>query len=133
FIMGGAAIGVAACLFSLVIQKTKEIGILKATGASPLSIILVFLSQGTFIGFFGSVLGFVGGYIALEYRETIAHTLGAWDPELYKLKNIPKHIDWNGDVPLILIGSLIICVVAALVPAIVAACVNPVKALQSGS
>ena len=132
FIMGGAAIGVAACLFSLVIQKTKEIGILKATGASPFSIILVFLSQGTFIGVLGSVLGLIGGRVALKYRENIAEALGAWDAELYKLKNIPMHIDTN-DVNLIFWGSIIICVVAALVPAIVAACVNPVKALQSGS
>ena len=132
FIMGGAAIGVAACLFSLVIQKTKEIGILKATGASPLSIIVVFLSQGTFIGVLGSVLGLLGGRVALKYREVIAETLGAWDAELYKLKSIPMHIDAN-DVNLIFWGSIIICVTAALVPAIVAACVNPVKALQSGS
>ena len=132
FIMMGAAVAIAACLFSLVIQKTKEIGILKSIGASPLSIVLVFLSQGIFVGTLGSTLGLIGGRIALKYRETIAKGLGAWDPQLYRLKDIPMYID-STDVNLIFWGAVIICLVAAFIPALVAACVNPVKALQIGS
>ena len=131
FIMGGAAIGVAASIFSLVLQKTKEIGILKATGASPLSIVIVFLSQGAFIGTVGSILGFGGGLLVLEYRNEVAKLLGAWDQTLYHLEGVPMYLD-PGDINMIFWGSIIICLVASLIPALIAACVNPVKALQSG-
>ncbi|MCM8536676.1 MAG: FtsX-like permease family protein [Lentisphaeraceae bacterium] len=131
FIMGGAAIGVAACIFSLVIQKTKEIGILKATGANPLSIIVIFLSQGAFIGILGSLIGFGGGLLVLRYREYVAKFLGAWDKELYRLDHVPMYLDPN-DINMIFWGSIIICIVASIIPAIIAACVNPVKALHSG-
>ena len=130
FIVIGAALGVAACLFSMVIQKTQEIGILKATGVSPASIILVFISQGTILGGLGSLLGLGGGFLTLMYRDHVAKWLGAWDKELYRLENVPAYYDFS-DIGLILFGSIIVCTLASAIPAIIAASVNPVKALQS--
>jgi lipoprotein-releasing system permease protein len=130
FIVIGAAIGVAACLFSIVIQKTQEIGILKATGVSPLSIIQVFVGQGTALGCIGTGLGFIGGIITLINRQAVANFLGAWDNELYKLKEVPVYYDTT-EISFIVIGAILVCSLASSVPAIIAASVNPVKALQS--
>lgn len=130
FIVVGAAIGVAACLFSVVIQKTKEIGILKATGMKPTAIIFAFLTMGTSLGILGSSLGLVGGLITLHFRELLAYSLGIWDNELYKLKHVP--VDYNsGEIALIFIISVLICAFASVIPATIAATINPVKALQS--
>ena len=131
-IMGAAGVGIGACIFSLVVQKTKEIGILKATGVSPLSIILIFLSQGLFIGVLGSTLGFLTGITVLEYRTAIASFLGKFDEGLRNLQSVPMYLD-PSDINLILWGAIGICLIAAMVPAIIAASINPVKALQGGS
>ena len=130
FIVVGAAIGVAACLFSLVIQKTKEIGILKATGVKPKSIIAVFLSMGAFLGSIGAVLGLGGGILTLTFRQEVTQILGIWDKELYRLEKVPVHYDF-ADISTILGITVLICVAASTVPAVIAAAVHPVKALQS--
>ena len=130
FIVVGAAIGVAACLFSLVIQKTKEIGILKATGVKPKSIIAVFLAMGAFLGSLGALLGLGGGVLTLIYRQEVTKVFGFWDPELYKLEKVPVYYDF-ADISTILGATVLICIAASTFPAILAAAVHPVKALQS--
>ena len=131
-IMGAAGVGIGACIFSLVVQKTKEIGILKATGVSPLSIIAIFLSQGLFIGVLGSSLGFLTGITVLEYRSSIASFLGKFDEGMRNLQSVPMYLD-PSDINMILWGAIGICLIAAMVPAVIAASVNPVKALQGGN
>jgi len=131
-IMAAAGIGIGACIFSLVVQKTKEIGILKATGVSPFSIITIFLSQGLFIGVAGSLLGYLSGITVLEYRFKIIAFLGKFDEGLRNLQNVPVYKD-PSDINFILWGAIGICLIAAIIPAIIAASINPVKALQGGS
>ena len=130
FIVVGAAIGVAACLFSMVIQKTQEIGILKATGVSPASIIFIFVCQGALLGTLGSCLGLIGGFITILYRKEVAELFGFWDATLYKLKDVPAYYEFN-DVAIIFLGAVLVCTLASAIPAVIAASVNPVKALQS--
>ena len=130
FIVGGAAVGVAACLFSLVLQKTHEIGVLKAVGVSPLSILSIFLIQGLVLGILGSTLGLLGGLFTLNNRQKVVEILGNWNPDFYFLDEVPMLI-LPSDVNLIFFGSIIICSVASLFPALVAISVNPVRALHS--
>lgn len=130
FIMSGAAVGVATCIFSLVLQKTREIGILKATGASPMSIIIIFMSQGIFIGALGSLLGFIGGILILYFRNPIAKIMGVWDANLHFLDSVPVLLK-PGDTTLILVGSLVICIVSSVFPALVAASVKATTALHT--
>ncbi|MEN9359929.1 MAG: hypothetical protein RL095_1464 [Verrucomicrobiota bacterium] len=130
FIMGGAAIGVAACLFTLVLQKTREIGILKAVGVSPASILVIFSGQGCVIGVLGSLLGFVGGLTVLRFREQVVQFLGNWNQQFYFLKEVPCYVD-PFDVGMILGGSIVICLFSSLLPALVAVAVDPVKALNA--
>ena len=131
-IMVAAGIGIGACIFSLVVQKTKEIGILKATGVSPGSIIAIFLSQGLFIGLAGSSLGYLAGITILKYRYSIISFLGKFDEGLKALKMVPIYMD-PSDINLIIKGAISICLIASIIPAIIAANINPVKALQGGS
>ncbi|MCM8539691.1 MAG: FtsX-like permease family protein [Lentisphaeraceae bacterium] len=131
-IMGAAGVGIGACIFSLVVQKTKEIGILKSTGVSPFSVIMIFLSQGLFIGVLGSSLGFLTGITILKYRTEIAGFLGKFDEGLSRLQRVPMYLD-PSDINLILWGAIGICLIASIVPAVIAASINPVKALQGGS
>ena len=130
FIVIGAAIGVAACLFSTVIQKTREIGILKATGVSPASIIFIFICQGGILGLLGTILGLIGGVITLIFRNQVAALFGFWDATLYKLNYVPVHYN-PVDILTIMFSAVVICTLGSSIPAMIAACVNPVKALQS--
>ena len=131
-IMAATGVGIGACIFSLVIQKTKDIGVLKATGVTPGSIVLIFLGQGAFIGILGSTIGYFIGITALEYRSTIAVFLGKFYSGMSHLERVPMFLDPT-DIKIILWGAVAICLVAALIPAIIAASINPVKALQSGN
>ncbi|MCH2207318.1 MAG: ABC transporter permease [Lentisphaerales bacterium] len=131
-IMLAAGVAIGACIFSLIIQKTKDIGILKATGVTPGSIILIFMGQGFFIGILGTGLGFILGLTVLKYRAAIASFLGRYYEGMSLLQQVPVLQDPT-DIRLILWGSVSICLLSALIPAIIAASINPVKALQSGN
>ena len=131
-IMGATGIGIGACIFSLVIQKTRDIGILKATGVTAGSIIMIFLGQGVFIGILGSGIGFIAGIMALEYRSQIAVFLGQFYEGMNQLQSVPMYLD-PSDIQTILWGAVSICLIAATVPALIAASINPVKALHSGN
>ena len=130
FIVGGAAVGVAACLFSLVLQKTHEIGVLKAVGVSPYAILCIFQIQGLVLGFLGSSFGLLGGLFTLNNRQKVVEILGNWNPDFYFLDEVPMLI-LPSDVYLIFFGSIIICSIASLFPALVAVSINPVRALHS--
>ena len=131
-IMGATGIGIGACIFSLVIQKTRDIGILKATGVTAGSIVMIFLGQGAFIGILGSGIGFFAGIMALEYRSQIAVFLGQFYDGMNQLQSVPMYLD-PSDIQTILWGAVSICLIAAIIPALIAASINPVKALHSGN
>ena len=128
FIMSGAAIGIAATLFSLIIQKTKEIGILKALGVSKKSLIFIFFLLGSFIGILGSVAGLALGLIVLHFRNDIF--LFLWNSKTYFLREIPMLIV-KAEVAQIVIVACLICILGSLIPAIIAAFIEPVSALKS--
>ncbi len=134
FIVLVAAFSIAGTLITSVIQKTREIGILKAIGLSPFTIARVFLYQGMLIGAAGTAIGCLGGVLIVYYRESvadfIARLLGReiFPPELYYLDRIPAWIS-AGDVMLITFLALAACVLAALLPALYASALKPARAL----
>ena len=128
FIMIGAAIGIASTLFSLVIQKTKEIGILKSLGVSRKEIILIFLLQGSIIGLIGSLIGLGLSFIILNYRNEIFKFL--WNSNAYFLTDIPLLIV-KKEVVIITITACLICILGALLPAIFASFIKTTQALSS--
>ena len=75
FIVLVASFTIATTLITVVVQKTREIGIMKAVGISSLTIGRIFLLQGFIIGLIGTALGTTAGLLILHYRDAIARLL----------------------------------------------------------
>jgi len=135
FIVIVAAFGIMNTLITVTVQKTREIGIMKALGARTGQIIWVFLAQGMFVGAFGTVIGLGTGLTLLHYRNSfrdwLNHTfhLSIFPPGIYEFDGIPAEVVPK-DVAIICLGAFFICSLAALIPAWVAARLDPVKALR---
>jgi lipoprotein-releasing system permease protein len=136
FLIVIAAFGITSTLITVTVQKTREIGIMKALGAQMSQIIWVFLAQGMFVGFFGTLIGLGLGLTALHYRNDFRDWLSAtlhmeiFPAGIYEFEGIPAEIVPR-DVTTICVTAFIICSVAALIPAWFAARLDPVKALRA--
>jgi lipoprotein-releasing system permease protein len=135
FIIIVAAFGICSTLITITIQKTREIGVLKAVGAGPLSIMSIFVLQGFVVGVIGTLLGLGAGMLLLHYRNPFNHwlssTLGCelFPREIYNFSEIPAQIN-APDVAWICVTALVICTVAGIIPALRAARLDPVEALR---
>lgn len=135
FIIIVAAFGIMNTLITVTVQKTREIGILKALGARVSQIVWVFLAQGMVVGVLGNITGVSLGLLLTTYRNEfrawLAKTLGieVFPASVYQFTELPAEVVPN-DVALICVSAFIICSVAALVPAFFAARLDPVKALR---
>ncbi len=130
-----AAFGIMNTLITVTVQKTREIGVMKALGARPAQIIGVFLLQGMVVGFLGNLTGLGLGMLTLHYRnpfkEWLSDRLGIeiFPATIYDFKGIPAEIVPH-DVVVICVSAFVICSLAALLPAWSAARLDPVKALR---
>jgi lipoprotein-releasing system permease protein len=130
-----AAFGIMSSLITKTVQKTREIGVLKALGASPWQIVWVFLTQAVIVGVIGNLIGLVMGLLAIrfrnEFKEFLAHALHIeiFPAAIYQFTELPAEVVPK-DVALICVSAIILSTLAALVPAIVAARLDPVKALR---
>jgi len=121
--------------YILVVQKTKDIGVLKALGASSRGVAAVFLTFGAIVGFVGAVVGAVGGCAFIHYineiHDLIYRTFGyrVWSRESYWFDRIPNELD-SSVVLAIIIGAVAAGVIGALAPAYRAARMQPVEALR---
>ncbi len=135
FIVIVAAFGIMNTLITVTVQKTREIGIMKALGATTPQIIWVFLSQGMVVGFFGNASGLALGMTLIRYRNEFREWLGRvlhihiFPAEIYQFSAIPAKVVPH-DVAIICLSAFAICSLAALIPAYVAARLDPVKALR---
>lgn len=135
FIIVVAAFGLANTQITVVVQKTKEIGILKALGATNRQIMLLFVSQGIVIGIFGTLLGLGLGMLVLAYRNQFMQKLSqviGWDllpRQLYQLYELPAQINPT-DIIVICAASFLICAFASVFPAYRAARLEPVEAMR---
>lgn len=121
-----AAFNVVATLVMVVLDKRREIAILKAMGASEGAIRQIFLLQGAAIGAVGTTLGLLfGGFICFA--------LAKWhyplDPQVYLIRHVPVRAS-VGEFVLTGVVSMTISLVAALVPAAWAARLAPVEGLR---
>ncbi len=135
FIVIVAAFGIMTTLITVTVQKTREIGIMKALGANSAQIVWVFLAQGMVVGFFGNVTGLGLGMALIrwrnEFKEFLARALHIeiFPPGIYQFSQIPAEVVPR-DVVIICISAFVICSLAALIPAFFAARLDPVKALR---
>ncbi len=135
FIVLVASFCIATTLITVVVQKTREVAVLKAVGMSGFAIARIFLLQGAVIGVIGTGLGVALGLTVMAFRDRIASLLSLimgheiFPAELYHLMKIPA-LTTGADLLMIVSLSLGICVLAALIPALYAAALQPAKALQ---
>jgi lipoprotein-releasing system permease protein len=135
FITVVAAFGITNTLITVTVQKTKEIGLLKALGFSSGSVMRVFIWQGWIQGFLGTLLGIGTGLLALKYRNDLMDLLNRrfgvelLPKELYHLSEIPAVVSWP-DILLVAVSVMAICTLAGVIPAYRAARLDPVSALR---
>jgi lipoprotein-releasing system permease protein len=135
FIVIVAAFGIMNTLITVTVQKTREIGIMKALGARTGQIVWIFLAQGMCVGLLGTAVGLGLGLTLLHYRnpfrDWLADTLHVevFPRGIYEFDGIPAEIVPH-DLIVICTGAFLICSLAALVPAWSAARLDPVKALR---
>ncbi|MGV3773471.1 MAG: ABC transporter permease [Verrucomicrobiales bacterium] len=135
FIMIVAAFGIMSALITFVVQKTREIGMLKALGATSRQIMIIFLSQSFIVGVLGVAAGLGLGILAVEYRNEFlalmrqATGFQLFPEQIYVFSKLPALIVPK-DIFVICGGSLIICMLAGLVPAWNAGRLKPVEALR---
>lgn len=134
-IIAVAGFGILAIFLMIVVEKTKDIGILKSLGASAWGVQAIFLGYGLALGLVGSGMGLILGLVFVHYINEIADFLGRltgrplFDPEIYYFYRIPTIVE-PATVAWIVSGAIAIAVLASVVPALRAARLDPVQALR---
>ena len=124
-----AAFNIAGSLVMMVMEKRKDIAILKAMGATARSIGRIFVIKGLMIGLVGTVLGTTAGLtLCTLLKRTSFIQLPA---DVYYIQTLPVNLKAS-DVVLIALCALIICFAATLYPARQAAGIDPVEAIRHG-
>ena len=130
-----SAFCIMAVMFTVSIQRKKEIAVMKALGATPFQVVRVFLWQGVIIGFVGALLGVGLGLLVLEYRMQIQGFLAGigFDPfpvAFHGTANIPVVIDW-AELAWQAVKAFVMVVVASIFPALITARQDPARSLRS--
>ena len=135
FIIVVAAFGIMSTLITVTVQKTREIGVMKALGASSSRILRIFLLQGFIVGVLGVALGIGLGLLTVHNINPINHFLSSivgiemFPRDIYNFTNIPAFLTVR-DLLTIGLSALVICTLAGLLPALRAARLEPVEALR---
>jgi lipoprotein-releasing system permease protein len=134
-IMIVAALCILSALITFVVQKTREIGMLKALGATDFQVGGLFLSQSAFIAIVGVLMGLAIGFIALKYRNEFLFFMRRmtgielFPADIYQFNELPALIV-PGDILLICGSAFIICIFGGVLPAWRAWRLKPVEALR---
>jgi lipoprotein-releasing system permease protein len=134
-IVAVAAFNIVSTLVMLVTDKQADIAILRTLGASPASIIQVFMVQGTLIGVIGTFAGLVGGVLLGLNVATVVPFIESvlgfkfLAKDVYYISDLPSDVQ-AGDVTVIGIVSLVLSFLATLYPSWRASRTNPAEALR---
>jgi lipoprotein-releasing system permease protein len=135
FIMIVAALCILSALITFVVQKTREIGMLKALGATDGQVSVVFLSQAALVGAIGDLAGYGLGMLALTYRNEFLHFMNRmtgfelFPASIYGFSELPALIV-RRDILLICGSAWLICILGGVIPAWRAGRLKPVEALR---
>jgi lipoprotein-releasing system permease protein len=120
-----ASFNIISTLTMIVTEKQKEIAILKAMGATRMSIRRIFMLNGLIIGLSGTAIGIPLGYAFLW----LIQTFWTFDPTVYYISQIPVHVQAM-DVFLVAGSAIVISFAATVYPSLQAARLEPVAALR---
>lgn len=123
-----AAFNIASALIMMVMEKTRDIAVLKAMGATNAMIRRIFIIKGMIIGIIGTGIGTTLGVV-------ICYVLKRYEfiklPEAYPFSTLPVQLEYS-DVILTAVSALIICFLSTLYPSYKASKMNPVEAIRYG-
>ncbi len=134
-IVAVAAFNIVSTLVMAVTDKRADIAILRTFGASPSSILKIFIVQGALIGMIGTIIGAVAGVLTALNIETIVPFIERTfhvqflAKDVYYISDLPSKLIWS-DVWTILILSFVLSLLATLYPSYKASRVNPAEALR---
>jgi len=134
-IVAVAAFNIVSTLVMAVTDKRADIAIMRTFGASPRSIMLIFIVQGALIGIIGTLIGAVIGIlIALNISTIVPFIENLFQvqflaKDVYYISDLPSKLDWN-DVTIIIVMSFILSLLATLYPSYKASQINPAEALR---
>jgi lipoprotein-releasing system permease protein len=122
-----AAFNIIATLVMEVMERRKEIAILRTMGAMAASIALIFLAQGAAVGVIGTIIGdgfgFVTAYLIDRYH--LIHL----PPDMFMVSNVPVELNpWN--FVLVAVATIALCMLASVYPALKAARLRPVEVIR---
>ncbi len=123
FLITVAAFGVLSALYMLVLDKRREISILKALGASDHAVARVFILAGVIIGSLGMIIGQGIGMLLSWVLRAYSFPL---DPEVYIINRLPVSIQFD-NLAMISLTTVVLCILATLFPALKAARARPVE------
>jgi lipoprotein-releasing system permease protein len=130
-----ASFSIGSTLFSAVIRRTREVGVLVALGAKPWQLVGLFGLQGLWIGALGTSLGFILTWTILSFRDSILGTInslfgdGDMVANVYQFSRVPLHYD-PMDFLIAAVFTLLVTTLAGLVPALWAASRKPSEAMR---
>jgi ABC-type lipoprotein release transport system permease subunit len=135
FIVIVAGFTIVSILAMMVIEKTKDLGIVKSLGGTTSGVMTIFLIAGSFIGLVGSAIGSFLGYMFVSNLNEVASLIEKitgyhpFPPNIYYLDKIPTQVDWV-EIVSVVIPTVLVSFLFALYPAIKASRLNPVEALR---
>lgn len=122
-----AACTLIATLIMVVLEKKKEIALLKALGAKDEAILRIFIYQGAIIGLLGTTLGVTIGWVSCRFLLAYGFPL---DPKVYFISHLPismHPLDFIEPA----VGAMVICLIATILPAVYAAALRPADGLRA--
>jgi lipoprotein-releasing system permease protein len=130
-----AAFNIITALIMVVMEKTKDIAILKSMGATSASIMKIFILQGLIIGAIGTLLGCLGGLAVACNMEAVSSFIEnlfgfkILPGDVYYLSELPSRVN-SVDVIIIVIGTMLICFLSTIYPSWRASKLDPAEALR---
>jgi lipoprotein-releasing system permease protein len=122
-----AALNIVASLILLVMEKHRDIAILKTMGAGAGSVTAIFMMQGLIIGLVGTTVGAAAGYglsFVLDRYKLIRVPV-----DVYQVSHVPFHVD-PVDFVMVIVAAIAVCFVATIYPSRQAARLDPAQALR---
>ena len=122
-----ATVNIVSSLVMLVLEKRRDIGVLRTMGVTPRGIMRIFLLQGTLVGIGGTTIGLIVGW-AVSFalgRYKLLHLPG----EIYFIDTLPVKMEWT-DFALVGVAATALCFLASLYPAWRAARLAPVESIR---